>query len=41
MNKRAELQVGRGRRKGNLIHMVVKHRSGVRQMSKDEFGGGV
>lgn len=41
MNKRAELQVGRGRRKGSLMHMVVKHWSGVRQMSKDEVGGGV
>lgn len=41
MNKRAELQVGRGRRKGNLMHMVVKHWSGLRQMSTHEVGGGV
>ena len=41
VNKRAEMQVGRGRRKRNLMHMVVKHWSGVRQMSKDEVGGRV
>ena len=40
VNNRAELQVGRDRRKGNLINMVVKQ-SGVKQMSKDEVGGGI
>jgi len=35
VNNRAELQVGRDRRNGNLIHMVV------RQMSQDEVGGGI
>lgn len=41
MNNRVELQVGRGRRKGKLVHTVVKGWSGVRQMCKDEVGEGV
>ena len=36
MNNRVELQVGRDRGRGNLMHIVVKNWSGVRQMSKDE-----
>lgn len=39
MNNKAELQVGKVRRKGHILHMVVKFLSGVRHMSKDEVGG--
>jgi len=40
VNNRADMQVGRDRRKGNLIHMVVKWFA-VRQMSEDEVGGSI